>query len=254
MNSNSTKSTCIPQDHQLDGSNEGAPESPLTRTMPAFARPSARATPPRVYSKRNYSALSEAPTAYSGRGSVVSVETITAAREQVAVETITAAREQMLALMIAERQAALLAAIAQQTDGAVDRGALLYHMLRFTLQDYSMIGHHTFLVQQLRESGLAEPAHPPLMTTASHMQPIQSASSAESRTPPSPSDPPPDAASVDQVETLMESIGRALTDSAEKGVAGDLPDLADLEVEIIYDAEQAKELDALADEILAHCA
>ena len=92
------------------------------------------------------------------------------------------------------------------------------------------------------------------MTTASHMQPIQSASFAESRTPPSPSESPPDAVSVGQVETLMESIGRALTDSAEKGVAGDLPDLADLEVEIIYDAEQAKELDALADEILAHCA
>jgi hypothetical protein len=37
-------------------------------------------------------------------------------------------------------------------------------------------------------------------------------------------------------------------------VGGDPLDLADLEVALIYDAEQAKELYALADEIIAHYA
>ena len=52
-------------------------------------------------------------------------------------------------------------------------------------------------------------------------------------------------------ENHMESIGRTLTD---KGVGDDPLDLADLEVALIYDAEQAKELYALADEIIAHYA
>jgi hypothetical protein len=170
MNSGTTSTianTSIAPD-QSGGLKEGAPESPQRRRLrfeaaDAFDRPSALATPPRVGLKRKHSALSEAPTAANlGRGSVVSVETITASCQQVAVEMITAAREQMLAVMVADWQAL--------------------------------------------------------------------------------------------AENHMESIGRTLTDSADKGVGGDPLDLADLEVALIYDAEQAKELYALADEIIAHYA
>ena len=166
MNSGTTSTianTSIAPD-QSGGLKEGARESPQRRRLrfeaaDAFDRPSALATPPRVGLKRKHSALSEAPTSANlGRGSVVSVETITAACEQVAVQMITAAREQMLAVMVADWQA---------------------------LAEYH-----------------------------------------------------------------MESIGRTLTDSADKGVGGDPLDLADLEVALIYDAEQAKELYALAERSL----